>query len=121
MKTFLIYFLTTLLSSSTPTAVTEVSAEEIISAIASDDYLFIENALSQKSIHPNDDRAFVRPSPSSGSLGGVARKTRETMLLCEAAGFDVGRSERIAEDKWLKLAVNLRGTMMAIATEMPKA
>lgn len=37
----------------------------------------------------NDDRAFVRPSPSSGSLGGVARKTRETMLLCEAAGFDV--------------------------------
>ncbi|MDA9330634.1 ankyrin repeat domain-containing protein [Flavobacteriaceae bacterium] len=53
MKTFLIYFLTTLLSSSTPIAVTEVSAEEIISAIASDDYLFIENALSQKSIHPN--------------------------------------------------------------------
>lgn len=33
--------------------------------------------------------AFIRPSPSSGSLGGVARKTRETMYLCEAAGFDV--------------------------------
>jgi len=33
--------------------------------------------------------AFIRPSPSSGTLGGVARKTRETMLLCEAAGFDV--------------------------------
>ncbi|HVU25300.1 MAG TPA: methylmalonyl Co-A mutase-associated GTPase MeaB, partial [Opitutus sp.] len=33
--------------------------------------------------------AFIRPSPSGGSLGGVARKTRETMLLCEAAGFDV--------------------------------
>jgi len=33
--------------------------------------------------------AFVRPSPSSGTLGGVAAKTRETMLLCEAAGFDV--------------------------------
>jgi LAO/AO transport system kinase len=36
-----------------------------------------------------DDNAFVRPSPSSGTLGGVAAKTRETMLLCESAGFDV--------------------------------
>jgi LAO/AO transport system kinase len=33
--------------------------------------------------------AFIRPSPSSGTLGGVGRKTRETMLACEAAGFDV--------------------------------
>lgn len=45
--------------------------------------------------------AFIRPSPSGGTLGGVARKTRETMILCEAAGFDnlfvetvgVGQSE----------------------------
>jgi LAO/AO transport system kinase len=37
----------------------------------------------------NDPAAFVRPSPSAGSLGGVAARTRETMLLCEAAGFDV--------------------------------
>ncbi|MEO7263252.1 MAG: methylmalonyl Co-A mutase-associated GTPase MeaB [Jatrophihabitantaceae bacterium] len=36
-----------------------------------------------------DDRAFVRPSPSSGTLGGVAKATRETMLVMEAAGFDV--------------------------------
>ncbi len=36
-----------------------------------------------------DDRAFIRPSPSGGALGGVARKTRETLFLCEAAGFDV--------------------------------
>ena len=36
--------------------------------------------------HPH---AYIRPSPSGGSLGGVARKSRETMLLCEAAGFDV--------------------------------
>jgi len=35
------------------------------------------------------ERAFVRPSPSSGALGGVARSTREASLLCEAAGFDV--------------------------------
>jgi LAO/AO transport system kinase len=35
------------------------------------------------------DHAFIRPSPASGTLGGVAAKTREAMLLCEAAGFDV--------------------------------
>ncbi|MCD7970806.1 MAG: methylmalonyl Co-A mutase-associated GTPase MeaB [Alistipes sp.] len=38
------------------------------------------------SANPN---IFIRPSPSAGSLGGVARKTRETIVLCEAAGFDV--------------------------------
>ena len=36
-----------------------------------------------------DPNAFIRPSPSAGSLGGVARKTREIIVLCEAAGFDV--------------------------------
>lgn len=49
----------------------------------------------------NEKNAFIRPSPSAGSLGGVARKTRETIVLCEAAGFDtifvetvgVGQSE----------------------------
>ena len=36
-----------------------------------------------------EERAFIRPSPSGGALGGVAHRTRETMLLCEAAGHDV--------------------------------
>lgn len=36
-----------------------------------------------------EEAAFIRPSPSGGTLGGVARKTRETLLICEAAGFDV--------------------------------
>lgn len=36
-----------------------------------------------------DDRAFIRPSPSLGALGGVTTSTREAMLICEAAGFDV--------------------------------
>jgi len=36
-----------------------------------------------------DAKAFIRPSPTGGTLGGVARRTREAMLLCEAAGFDV--------------------------------
>ena len=35
------------------------------------------------------DEAFVRPSPSAGTLGGVAKATRETMLVMEAAGYDV--------------------------------
>ncbi|AZB43480.1 methylmalonyl Co-A mutase-associated GTPase MeaB [Bacillus sp. FJAT-42376] len=38
------------------------------------------------SVNPD---AFIRPSPSSGTLGGVSRKTRETMFLCEAAGYDI--------------------------------
>ena len=42
-----------------------------------------------------DAQAFVRPSPSSGTLGGVAAKTRETMLLCEAAGYDVVMVETV--------------------------
>jgi len=52
------------------------------------------------SVHPN---AYIRPSPSAGTLGGVARKTRETIILCEAAGYDtilvetvgVGQSETV--------------------------
>jgi LAO/AO transport system kinase len=52
-------------------------------------------------IHPG---AFIRPSPSAGTMGGVARKTRESIILCEAAGFDtilvetvgVGQSETAA-------------------------
>lgn len=42
--------------------------------------------MEELSVDPN---AFIRPSPSAGSLGGVARKTREIITLCEAAGFDV--------------------------------
>src|SRR6201986_4852852 len=37
----------------------------------------------------SDPNAFIRPSPAAGTLGGVAAKTRETMLICEAAGYDV--------------------------------
>ncbi len=54
--------------------------------------------MEQLAVHP---ASFIRPSPTAGSLGGVARKTRETIILCEAAGFDkifvetvgVGQSE----------------------------
>ena len=43
----------------------------------------------------SDPNAFIRPSPASGTLGGVAAKTRETMLLCEAAGYDVVMVETV--------------------------
>ncbi len=67
-----------------------------------------------------DPRAFIRPSPSGGTLGGVTRKSRETMLLCEAAGYDVilvetvgvGQSEttvRSMVDFFLLLAVTGAG------------
>lgn len=42
--------------------------------------------MEQLSVHP---QAYIRPSPASGTLGGVAAKTRESMLVCEAAGYDV--------------------------------
>lgn len=53
-----------------------------------------------------DPNAFIRPSPSAGTLGGVTRKTRETLLVCEAGGFDVviietvgtGQSETVVDD-----------------------
>jgi LAO/AO transport system kinase len=54
----------------------------------------------------NDERAFIRPSPNAGTLGGVAKATRETMLVMEAAGYDivlvetvgVGQSEHVVAD-----------------------
>jgi LAO/AO transport system kinase len=59
--------------------------------------------MARLSVDPN---AFIRPSPAAGTLGGVAAKTRETMLICEAAGFDVvlvetvgiGQSETAVSD-----------------------
>jgi LAO/AO transport system kinase len=73
--------------------------------------------MEQLSRHP---AAFIRPSPTSGALGGVARKSRETMLACEAAGFDViivetvgvGQSEvtvRSMVDCFLLLAITGAG------------
>lgn len=65
--------------------------------------------LGDKTRMPNlssEDAAFIRPSPAGGTLGGVAAKTRETMLLCEAAGYDavlvetvgIGQSESAVAD-----------------------
>ncbi len=72
-----------------------------------------------------DADAFIRPSPTSGTLGGVTRKTRETILLCEAAGFDVvlvetvgvGQSETIVAgmvDFFLVLMIAGAGLVVAV-------
>ncbi|MBP9150928.1 MAG: methylmalonyl Co-A mutase-associated GTPase MeaB [Flavobacteriales bacterium] len=75
-----------------------VLAVDPSSGISHGSILGDKTRMEKLSSNPN---AFIRPTPSSGSLGGVARKTRETITLCEAAGFDtilietvgVGQSE----------------------------
>jgi LAO/AO transport system kinase len=63
-----------------------VLAVDPSSPLAGGSILGDKTRMEELSRHEN---AFIRPSPSEGALGGVAQKTRETMLLCEAAGYDV--------------------------------
>jgi len=56
------------------------------SSISGGSILGDKTRMERLSVHPG---AFIRPSPSSGTLGGVAEKTREAMLVCEAAGYDI--------------------------------
>lgn len=75
-----------------------VLAVDPSSSLSKGSILGDKTRMEELSRHPH---SFIRPSPSSGALGGVARKTRETILICEAAGFDtilietvgVGQSE----------------------------
>ncbi|MBW2713902.1 MAG: methylmalonyl Co-A mutase-associated GTPase MeaB [Deltaproteobacteria bacterium] len=80
-----------------------VLAVDPTSGVTGGSILGDKTRMSNLSVDPN---AFIRPSPTSGSLGGVNRKTRETSMLCEAAGFDVilietvgvGQSETVVAD-----------------------
>ena len=63
-----------------------VLAVDPSSSVSGGSILGDKTRMNRLSVHP---KAFIRPSPAAGSLGGVARKTRESMLLCEAAGYDV--------------------------------
>ena len=56
------------------------------SSVSGGSILGDKTRMEQLSVH---ERAYIRPSPSSGTLGGVAEKTREAMLVCEAAGYDI--------------------------------
>ncbi len=61
-----------------------------------------------------DDNAFIRSSPSAGTLGGVARKTRETMLICEAADFDVILVETIGVGQSETVVANMTDFFLAL-------
>jgi LAO/AO transport system kinase len=61
-----------------------------------------------------DERAFVRPSPSAGTLGGVAVRTRETMLLCEAAGYDVVLVETVGIGQSETTVAEMTDTFLAL-------
>jgi LAO/AO transport system kinase len=61
-----------------------------------------------------DDRAFIRPSPAAGTLGGVAAKTREAMLLCEAAGFDVVLVETVGIGQSETAVCDMTDTFLAL-------
>ncbi|MCO6043248.1 methylmalonyl Co-A mutase-associated GTPase MeaB [Aeoliella sp. ICT_H6.2] len=63
-----------------------VLAVDPSSGVSGGSILGDKTRMAHLSAEPN---AFIRPSPSAGTLGGVARKTRETMLICEAAGFEI--------------------------------
>ena len=63
----------------------------------------------------SDPAAFVRPSPSSGTLGGVAARTREAMLLCEAAGFDVVLVETVGVGQSETAVAELTDTFLVLA------
>ena len=83
---------------SDPSAKLAVLAIDPSSELTRGSILGDKTRMERLAVHP---KAFIRPSPSAGSLGGVARKTRETVILCEAAGFNnifietvgVGQSE----------------------------
>lgn len=66
-----------------------------------------------------NERAYIRPSPSSGTLGGVAEKTRESMLVCEAAGYDIVIVETVGVGQ-SEIAVNGM-TDMFVLLQLPNA
>jgi len=66
-----------------------------------------------------DERAYIRPSPSSGTLGGVAEKTRESMLVCEAAGYDVVIVETVGVGQSETAVANM--TDMFALLQLPNA
>lgn len=68
------------------------------------------------SVHP---QAYIRPSPSSGTLGGVAEKTRESMLVCEAAGYDVVLVETVGVGQSETAVANM--TDMFCLLQLPNA
>ena len=68
---------------------------------------------------PVDDHAFIRPSPSSGVLGGVARATRESMVIVEAAGYDVVFVETVGVGQSETTVANMVDTFLFLTLARP--
>ena len=66
-----------------------------------------------------NEKAYIRPSPSSGTLGGVAEKTREAMLVCEAAGYDIVIVETVGVGQSETAVANM--TDMFVLLQLPNA
>ncbi len=86
------------------------------SSVSGGSILGDKTRMEQLSVH---ERAYIRPSPSSGTLGGVAEKTREAMLVCEAAGYDIVIVETVGVGQSETTVANM--TDMFCLLQLPNA
>ena len=86
------------------------------SSVSGGSILGDKTRMEKLSVH---ERAYIRPSPSSGTLGGVAEKTREAMLVCEAAGYDVVIVETVGVGQSETAVANM--TDMFVLMQLPNA
>jgi LAO/AO transport system kinase len=86
------------------------------SSVSGGSILGDKTRMEQLSVH---DQAYIRPSPSSGTLGGVAEKTREAMLVCEAAGYDIVIVETVGVGQSETAVANM--TDMFVLMQLPNA
>jgi LAO/AO transport system kinase len=93
-----------------------VLAVDPSSSVSGGSILGDKTRMERLSVH---ERAFIRPSPSSGNLGGVAEKTREAMLVCEAAGYDVVIVETVGVGQSETAVANM--TDMFVLLQLPNA
>lgn len=93
-----------------------VLAVDPSSSVSGGSILGDKTRMEQLSVSP---KAYIRPSPSSGTLGGVAEKTREAMLVCEAAGFDVVIVETVGVGQSETAVANM--TDMFMLMQLPNA
>jgi LAO/AO transport system kinase len=93
-----------------------VLAVDPSSSVSGGSILGDKTRMEHLSVHPS---AYIRPSPSSGTLGGVAEKTRESMLVCEAAGYDVVIVETVGVGQSETAVANM--TDMFVLLQLPNA
>jgi len=93
-----------------------VLAVDPSSSVSGGSILGDKTRMEKLSVH---DRAYIRPSPSSGTLGGVAEKTREAMLVCEAAGYDIVIVETVGVGQSETAVANM--TDMFVLLQLPNA